>query len=264
MIAHQLNDVVYQYATALEYELTNHFMFSDTDYAVRCVPSHKIALAAGETIPAQRDFVASLMAADESGDKRPPVRKLHGYAVYVGYRSVTYTEQDSRQLIKNYLLRTRLDPHFGIYHGSKLSTSSLAASPRKSTTMRQIAGDMIAEDNSSPPETDGGGGGGGLKPLNNTGTGNYDIEDLDDGVGGGGDDVNIWQNGNVDDEQDYYHRDKRQQNSHHQPTGAADNDDMVEEDENMLEELDDKQLVTRIGTMEAEHWQLKEQVVIVI
>ena len=103
-----------------------------------------------------------------------------------------------------------------------------------------------------------------MKPLNNTGTGNYDIEDLDDGVGGGGDDVNIWQNGDVDDEQDYYHRDKRQQNSHHQPTGAADNDDMVEEDENMLEELDDKQLVTRIGTMEAEHWQLKEQVVIVI
>ena len=59
------------------------------------------------------------------GEKRPGSKKLHGYALYVGYR---------------------LDPHFGVYHG-KLSTASMGGSPRKSTIRQTapLAADTITE-----------------------------------------------------------------------------------------------------------------------
>ena len=58
---------MFQYATSLEYELSNHFMFSESEFAPRTVPSHKMSLSAGDTIPIQRDFVTNLVAADETG-----------------------------------------------------------------------------------------------------------------------------------------------------------------------------------------------------
>ena len=60
---------MFQYATSLEYELSNHFMFSESEFAPRTVPSHKMSLSAGDAIPIQRDFVANLVAADETGDR---------------------------------------------------------------------------------------------------------------------------------------------------------------------------------------------------
>ena len=129
------------------------------------------------------------------GEKRPGSKKLHGYALYVGYR---------------------LDPHFGVYHG-KLSTASMGGSPRKSTIRQTapLAADTITEGlwenggvlfistlsktNLLPKtlsccpcccSTDGerenvrsdiGLSNGGLKPLNNTGTGNYEIEYIEEG-----------------------------------------------------------------------------------
>jgi hypothetical protein len=73
-----------------------------------------------------------------------------------------------------------------------------------------------------------------------SGTGAYDIEDIDDfeyggGGGGGGDEVGVGGFG-------------------------LGGDDIEEEDEKLLEDLEDKQLRERIGALEAENSNMKEQV----
>ena len=180
--------------------LTNHFMYSDMDYAVRCVPSHKLNFAMGDAIGVQ----------PPPSEETPKAwKKFHAYAVYVGYR---------------------LDPHYGISHAARMS----ALSPSRPSAKH----DLSTIDDEGP--VTGSRISTGLQPTNLTGTGNYEIEDLD------ANDLVI-EEPVMDDYDPPVPR-------------PVDQEGEEEEDEKMLEELEDKQLLARISTMEGEHSKLKEQV----
>ena len=71
------------YAFALETSLVNYFMYSDFEWALRCVHSQKLGVGLGECVAVEPEF---------DGDKKTTFpKKAHAYAVYVAYRLESFT-----------------------------------------------------------------------------------------------------------------------------------------------------------------------------
>lgn len=232
------------YATNLENVLISHFMFSEPEFAGKCVSSRKQAFALGEAIsekPSMNEtasFLGTGLVGSQDFDTRSYNKKFHGYVVYVAYR---------------------LDKYYALSHNSKLANlssasklSSAGVPPRRisahggPTTLTNF--EQITEENGIDEDDEGNP----LKPKSRTtsaikpfggitagfGKGAYDVEDLDD-------------YGDIADPSDDIGKESGMD---------GDEDEEEEEDEKMLEELEDKQLMARIGSLEGEHKELLEQV----
>lgn len=224
-------------------------MFSEPDFSGKCVSSRKQAYAMGEAISEKQSVneAASFLGTGFAGqefDSRAYNKKFHGYVVYVAYR---------------------LEKYYALSHNSKLSViqgrSNLSSSSKLSSAGgvpgRRVSGlgqqttltnfEQITEENGIDDEDEDTNLAKSRKtsavklPVNGSagyGKGVYDIEDLDDyGDIADPTDENVMESGIEGDEEDE-----------------------EEEDEKMLEELEDKQLMARIGSLEGEHKELLEQV----
>ena len=141
-------------------------------------------------------------------------------------------------LICIFLLMHRLEKYYAMSHNAKLSViqegsklSSAGIQPvggRRITTSSVIDEDGIEDQSRSRVDS-------AIKPFGETnGTGAYDVEDMDDyGY--------IADEGMVE-------------------SGEEEEAGEEEDDEKVLEELEDKQLLARIGTLEGDHKELLEQV----
>ena len=241
------------YSLGLETSLTNHFMYSELDYSARCVIGNRLSAGMGDAI--------SVMPIVDG--ERKIMKKFQAYSLYVAYRLTNYTAYS---------------------HGAKLSqlkmislsdkTPRVALSPTAalSPTSRDIAKEKGKPAGSDEPESEQA-----KKSLGpeaaaaafklgqklkikkkstrftNTGSGQYDVESLDsyEFGGGGGDDDLV--EGDYEGEEEY---------AEYATEGGIINlrAEGEDEDEKMLEELEDKQLVSRISTLESDHFKLTEQV----
>ena len=75
-----------RFAVYLESELTSHFMFKEKEYALNCVSTSKVAYAMDEAIsskPTIDPAMLSMIGASKDSDKS---KKCPGYVIYLGYR----------------------------------------------------------------------------------------------------------------------------------------------------------------------------------
>ena len=233
------------YAINLENVLTSHFMFSEPEYSAKCVPSRKQAYAMGESISEKPPIneAASILGSAFAGkelENRIYNKKFHGYVVYVAYRLEKY------YAISHNAKLSVMQGRSNLTSPSKLSSAGIpgrrvsAMGPQTTlTNFEQITEESGDDDsNIGKPESRTTSA---MKPLDDGmlgfGKGTYDIEDLDE-YGDIADPVDD----NVE-------------------SGAdGDEEEGDEDDEKMLEELEDKQLMARIGSLEGEHKELLEQV----
>ena len=226
-------------------------MYSETEFSGKCVSSRKQAYAMGEAISEKPSMneAASFLGTGFAGqefDSRSYNKKFHGYVVYVAYRLEKYYALSHNSKLSVIQGRSNLSS------SSKLSSAGGVPGRRVSALGQQTTltnFEQITEENGIDGEDEDsnlakpksrktsamklpGNGSAGY------GKGVYDIEDLDDyGDIADPTDENVMESG-ID----------------------GDEEDGDEEDEKMLEELEDKQLMARIGSLEGEHKELLEQV----
>ena len=187
-------------------------------------------------------FFGSGLGAGQDFDSRSYNKKFHGYVVYVAYRLERYYAASHNSKLSVINGRSNIS-------SSKLSSAGVSGRRVSNlgpqailTNFEQITEENGLEDddgnlaNSKSRSTS-------ATKLLDDGSpgfkkGAYDIEDLDDfGDIADPTDDNLMENG-VD----------------------GDEEEGDEDDEKMLEELEDKQLMSRIGSLEGEHRELLEQV----
>ena len=228
------------YAVNLENALVSHFMFSESEYNGKCVSSRKQAYGMGEAISEKLSFnEAAFLGGGFTGQdvlesKSNYNKKFHGYVVYVAYR---------------------LERYYPISHNAKLSTlqgrsnqlSKLSTNGPGQATLTNF--EQITEENDIDNDEDGNGAKSKSRSTSATkaanaglaalGKGTYDIDELDED-----DDI----------------ADPRDDNAMESGEEGDEEEGDEADDEKMLEELEDKQLMSRIGSLEGEHRELLEQV----
>ena len=228
------------YAVNLENALVSHFMFSESEYNGKCVSSRKQAYGMGEAISEKLSFnEAAFLGGGFTGQDVLESRsnynkKFHGYVVYVAYR---------------------LERYYPISHNAKLSTlqgrsnqsSKFSTNGPGQTTLTNF--EQITEENDVDNDEDGNGAKSRSRSTSATkasnaglgtfGKGTYDIDELDED-----DDI----------------ADPRDDNAMESGEEGDEEEGDEADDEKMLEELEDKQLMSRIGSLEGEHRELLEQV----
>ena len=228
------------YAVNLENALVSHFMFSESEYNGKCVSSRKQAYGMGEAISEKLSFnEAAFLGGGFTGqdvleNRSNYNKKFHGYVVYVAYR---------------------LERYYPISHNAKLSTlqgksnqlSKLSTNGPGQATLTNF--EQITEEKDVDNDEDGNGAKSRSRSTSATkasnaglgtfGKGTYDIDELDED-----DDI----------------ADPRDENAMESGEEGDEEEGDEADDEKMLEELEDKQLMSRIGSLEGEHRELLEQV----
>ena len=227
------------YAVNLENALVSHFMFSESEYNGKCVSSRKQAYGMGEAISEKLSFneaafLGGGFTQDVLESKSNYNKKFHGYVVYVAYR---------------------LERYYPISHNAKLSTlqgksnqlSKLSTNGPGQATLTNF--EQITEEKDVDNDEDGNGAKSRSRSTSATkasnaglgtfGKGTYDIDELDED-----DDI----------------ADPRDDNAMESGEEGDEEEGDEADDEKMLEELEDKQLMSRIGSLEGEHRELLEQV----
>ena len=218
-------------------------MFSEPEYSGKCVSSRKQAFAMGEAIsekPSMNEtasFLGTGLMGGQDFDTRSYNKKYHGYVIYVAYRLEKYYALSHNSKLANLSATSKLSSA-GV-PGRRVSALGAQA---KLTNFEQIT-----EENGMDDDDDGNllksksRASSATKPFGGItsgfGKGTYDIEDLED-------------YGDIADPVDDIGKE----------SGVDGDEDEEEEDEKMLEELEDKQLMARIGSLEGEHKELLEQV----
>lgn len=248
------------YTVGLETALTNYFMYSELEFSLKCVPGNKIAMAMGDAISTQ-----PIIPGERKVMKRTPA-----YAVYVAYRLTPYGAHTHAAKMSALKL---INPYAAVPSALGMQTSSFSSSPTQVQTVQArssvspIHEITTATVNKLKPDPLGAAMkmGARLKEKQkktklqfaNTGSGAYDIESLDSyefGDGGGNADDDVF---GADDE---YGGGSPGGDASGGTSPGRGQDESDDEDEKMLEELEDKQMMGKISSLEANHQDLAEQV----
>ena len=169
-------------------------------------------------------------------------KKFHGYVVYVAYRLERYYPISHNAKLSTLQGRSNQSSKFSTSGpGHRVSTSD------NQTTLTNF--EQITEENDVDNDEDGNGAKSRSRStsatkasnagLGTVGKGTYDIDELDED-----DDI----------------ADPRDDNAMESGEEGDEEEGDEADDEKMLEELEDKQLMSRIGSLEGEHRELLEQV----
>ena len=232
-----------RFAVYLENVLTSHFMFREKEFALKCVSTSKVAYAMEEAISSKRSIdpiMLGLLGADKDSIK---TRKFPGYAIYLGYR---LRRRSLAQIADNTNIRI----------GKRLS---FIATLKKQYSQRKFNKDKINQEihnginSKGPPDwnTDDEFGMWRRKFSQDIepgrGTGEYEIIDLEDNEYGNK------EMGIVDDDKP---RERDDKDDDDVPAFKGDEAD----DEKLLEELENKQLMFKMETLQDDYNGLRDRI----
>ena len=251
-----------RFAIYLETSLTSHFMFEENEYALKCVSTSKVAYAMEEAISAKRTIDPSMLGLLGGNKDSEKFKKCPGYAIYLGYRlrrrSLTkMTENMEFKFGKKLTLITSLKK-LGNQPFSKSDTTTPGGIPVDKANVEgqeKFAKDQINQEIHDKSKDD-------LVKESDTaqdfeiwrrkmsrdilpgqGTGEYEIEDLEDDEYGTKEPV-------IDNDIKPLENEVEEEEEESIPVPEEDEVD----DEKMLEELENKQLMFKLGTL-AENYQ---------
>ena len=255
-----------RFAVYLESALTSHFMFKEKELALKCVSTSKVAYAMEEAISSKRSMdptMLGLLGADKNSEK---TKKFPGYVIYVGYRLKRRIAPSAQMAGR---LNIKLGKHLSFIASlKKLQTQQVGTDNTKKLIrgkLNQAIQEKVAKDKinqeihkkvsgETSQEED-------SKQVFDTGqrrfskdvhpgegTGEYEIENLEDDDYGTKQ-VSITDNNEPREDEDEVEDKEEGIPTHHE-------EDEVD-DEKMLEELESKQLMFKLGTLDDDYETLR-------
>lgn len=257
-----------RFAVYLETALTTHFMFREVDCCIKCVSTPKVAFAMEEAINSKRlmdPAMMGLLGGSENQDFSEKNKKFPGYAVYLGYRlrrrSLAQMSDNTNLKVGKHLsflaTLTKLQKQ---KRGKALLLPGLMRSSTGSSLHPKNVKDRMNHevlfgrstgadqgDGNTDEEHESWGRRFSKDILPGQGTGEYEIEDLEDdefGTRERGPQINS----SVETDKEEMDEGKEE--------GKEDEVD----DEKMLEELENKQLMFKLGTLEDDYKTLRGRI----
>ena len=256
-----------RFAVYLETALTTHFMFREVDYCMKCVSTPKVAFAMEEAINSKRlmdPAMMGLLGGSENQDFSEKNKKFPGYAVYLGYRlrrrSLAQMSDNTNLKVGKHLsflaTLTKLQKQ---KRGKALLLPGLMRSSGSSLLPKNVKDRMNHEvlfgrstgadqgDGNTDEEHGSWERRFSKDILPGQGTGEYEIEDLEDdefGTREKGPQINS-----------SVETDKEEMDE-----GKGEGKEDEVDDEKMLEELENKQLMFKLGTLEDDYKTLRGRI----
>ena len=257
-----------RFAVYLESELTSHFMFKEKDYALKCVSTSKVAYAMDEAIGAKPSIDPSmlgLIGANKDSDK---VRKCPGYVIYLGYRLKRRTlEAKIPNINSKFKQKVSIFSSYKTLKADQLSGNKTMQASQKMEELevqidskeakdkinQEIYNETRSEKSEDEEHTQ-------IAELwkmrvskdiiPGLGTGEYEIEDLEDHEYGTREPIFYTNDDepNVDEDALY------------DEDGKPIKEEEVD-DEKMLEELENKQLMFKLGTLEDNYKSVRTRII---
>ena len=257
-----------RFAVYLESELTSHFMFKEKDYALKCASTSKVAYAMEESIsskPAIDPAMLSMIGASKD-DKS---KKCPGYVIYLGYRlkrrslvakvdiatskfkqkvSLVQSHQNLRGL--QTLSGSEADPLAQNVEGKAINFDSKLMKDKINQEIYNERRSEKSEDEDHHQMAE-------LwrqtvmkEVIPGQGTGEYEIEDLEDHeYGTKAPIIHADENEPIEDDDAMFDED-----------GKLIEDEEID-DEKMLEELQEKQLMFKLGALEDDYKSVRTRIV---
>ena len=264
-----------RFAVYLETALTSHFMFKEKELALKCVSTSKVAYAMEEAISAKSSIdptMLGLLGANKDSEK---TKKFPGYVIYVGYR-LRRRVAPSTQVAEH--ANFKLGKHLSFIASVKQLQNLQIPTKNVQNSVRQIGktnqeiqekvtkdkiNQEIHEQDSAETSQE--------RDSNEEfdtwqrrfskdvepgkGTGEYEIEDLeDDEYGTVQKVIKVDNNKPVE-----YDGDDEDNDDDDEGIIPSHEDDEVD-DEKMLEELENKQLMFKLGTLDDDYKTLRHRI----
>ena len=257
-----------RFAVYLETELTSHFMFKEKDFAVRCASTSKVAYAMDEAISSKRSIDPTMLGLLGPNKDSEKTKRFPGYAIYLGYRlkkrmlqqtePITNLKFGKHLSLIASLKKLQQDP----FSTKKVLDTNIIKKSASPNSNQKFAKDKLnqeihdqpigetSEDHYTEDELEAW-----RRRLSNDvtpgrGTGEYIIEDLEDNEYGmkkiiAEDNNKASKNEDRDDEDEGFHP----------------HDEDNADDEKMLEELENKQLMFKLETLQEDYDVLRVRIV---